>query len=75
MNQAYDVGLLVEKLKAQGLDVAEAAAGGAVKAVVAWLTDSVKLSSTPFDDVALVVLPKLEQMALEAIDKLDGQVG
>lgn len=73
--QAYDLKALVEKLKEQGLDVAEAAAGGAVKAVVAWLSDSVKASATPFDDVALVVLPKLEQMALEAIDKIDGVQG
>lgn len=75
MEKAYEVKALVEELKKQGLDVAEAAAGGAVKAVSNWLEESVKLSATPFDDIALVVIPKLRDAALAEIDKLDGQVG
>lgn len=75
MEKAYEVKALVEELKKQGLDVVEAAAGGAVKAVAAWLEESVKLSATPFDDIALVVIPKLRDAALAEIDKLDGAVG
>lgn len=75
MEKAYDVKDLVVRLKSIGLDVAEAAAGGAVVQVCEWFEASAKLSPTPFDDVALVVVPQLKAKVLEAVDKIDGQVG
>jgi hypothetical protein len=75
MEKAYDVQDLVARLKVAGLDLAEDGAKAAFVAVTGWFKDSVKLSASPFDDVALVVLPTLEKHALEAIDKIDQKVG
>lgn len=75
MRHAYDFVDLREKLKARGLDLGEEAAKGVLEDVLAWVEESSRLSATPFDDVAVVVIPPLKKMALEAIDKLDGQVG
>lgn len=70
---AYDIKLLGEKLKAKGLDVAEEAAGVIVESVIDWLAESAQASANPYDDVALVVLPKVKEYALKQIDKIDGQ--
>lgn len=75
MEKAYDVSALVAGLKGKGLDVVEEAAKDVVLAVSDWLVESVKLSATPFDDIALIVLPKLVESALAEIDKIDGAVG
>jgi hypothetical protein len=75
MTTAYDVQDLLARFKAAGLDLAEDGAKAAFVAVTAWFKESAKLSATPFDDVALVVLPTLEKTALEALDKIDGKVG
>lgn len=74
MEKAFDVGALVDGLKKQGLHTAEAAAKDVTVAVCNWLMDSVKLTPSPFDDVLLVVLPKLQELALAAEDKIDGEV-
>jgi hypothetical protein len=75
MEQAYEVKALLEGLKAKGLDVAEETAKGVVVAVADWFSASAKLSATPFDDVALIIIPKLVESALAEIDKIDGAVG
>jgi DNA-binding response OmpR family regulator len=75
MTKPYDVQELVARFKAAGLDLAEDAAKAAFQVATGWLKDSVKASSTPFDDVVLVVLPKLEETALKAIDGIDGKAG
>lgn len=75
MTTAYDISDLVSKMKAKGLDVVEDSAKYAVEAILAWFEESAKLSATPFDDVALVVVPQLKKVALEQIDKIDGVVG
>lgn len=73
MTQAYDVKALVEKAKKHGVDLAEDAAKAAVVTVFEWFEESAKLSATPFDDVALVMVPQLKKAVLEALDKLDGE--
>lgn len=75
MEKAYDLKELASKLKSKGLDVAEDAAKHVVEGVVEWFEESAKLSATPYDDMALIVLPQVKKMALEAVDKIDGQVG
>lgn len=75
MEKAYDVQDLVARFKARGLDVAEDGAKAMVEELFSWFEVSVKLSSTPFDDVALAVVPHLKKAALEAIDRVDGKVG
>ena len=72
MMQAYDIAVLADKFKARGLDLAEDAVKGAVVDVLDWFEASAKLSATPFDDVALVVVPQLKKSVLELADKIDG---
>jgi hypothetical protein len=75
MEKAYDVKGLVEKLKGKGLELAEDGAKIVVESVFEWVEESAKESATPYDDMALVVLPKVKELALQAVDKIDGQVG
>lgn len=72
---AYDLKDLVSKLKGRGLDVAEEAGKVVVEELVSWLQESAALSATPFDNIALVILPEIKRLALEVVDKIDGKVG
>lgn len=75
MEKAYELKALVEEMKSQGLEVAESGAVAAINAVFSWLEKSAQMSSFPYDDIALVVYPKIKAYALEQADKIDGQVG
>lgn len=75
MEKAYDVKVLLEGLKGKGLDLAEEAGKIVVEELFVWLEASAKVSTTPYDDMALIILPKLKEMALEVTDKVDGKVG
>ena len=75
LSKPYDIGALIAGFKSKGLDVAEDVAKSAVGAVIEWFEASAKLSATPFDDVALVVLPKIREEILKLVDKIDGQPG
>jgi len=73
---AYDPKELVIKLKSKGLDVAEEAAKELLEGVVEWAKDSASLGKNGIvDAIVLVAVPQLEKIALEAIDKIDGEVG
>jgi hypothetical protein len=74
MKEAYDVTELVKRVAGRGLDLGETAVEVLIEEVFGWTEDSVRLSATPFDDIALVVLPKLKALAMEAADKIDGKV-
>lgn len=73
--KAYDVAVLLEKLKARGLDLAEEAGKIVVEEVTEWVVESAQISKTPFDDVAIVAMPAIKKLALEQVDKIDGQIG
>ena len=75
MEKAYDLKLLLEELKKLGLDVAEDTAEDLFKLIMKWLKDSAVKSATPYDDIALVIIPKLEELVLAQIDKIDGKEG
>jgi hypothetical protein len=75
MEKAYDVKELMNKLKGRGLNLGEDAAKGLLEDVLGWVEESAKLSATPYDDMGLIVLPKLKEMALAQIDKIDGVSG
>lgn len=75
MEKAYDIKALGEQLKAQGLDMAEDAAGKVYVALKTWLTESAKLSKNPFDDMVAAFLPQVDAVVMPQIDKIDGQVG
>lgn len=72
---AYDLSVLGSKFKNRGLNLAEDSVKGLVLDVCDWFEASAKESPTPFDDVALVVIPKLKEEALKLVDKIDGQPG
>jgi hypothetical protein len=72
---AYDIKVLGEKLKVRGLDVAEESLKGLVEDVFGWVESSVKESATPYDDIALGILPVIKAETLKRIDSIDGQVG
>lgn len=75
MEKAYDLKVLQDKLKAKGLDLAEEALKMAIIELLDWVAESAPLSATPYDDMALIVLPQIKKMALEQADKIDGEVG
>lgn len=66
---------LVEMLKAKGLDIAEDALKDLLDVALSIAEELVKKSENKYDDLLLVVLPQIKPYLLEAIDKLDGQVG
>ena len=72
MENAYDVAALIKKLEMHGLTIAEEAARTLVIDVLDWVEASAKISPTPWDDVALVVLPEFKKKILAEIDKIDG---
>ena len=73
--KAYDLKLLLEKLKAQGLDLAEDAAEKVVIGTFDWLEESADLSPNVYDDIAKIVYPQIKKSALGLVDKIDGHVG
>lgn len=75
MTEAYDVKDLGEKLKAEGLELAEDAAGKVYKALIAWFKESAALSKNPFDDMVVGFIPQIDAVVLPQIDKIDGTPG
>ena len=73
MEKAYDLKVLGEKIKAKGLDLAEDALEIVVEELFQWVEESAKASKSPYDDMGLVVLPQLKKLALEQVDKVDGE--
>lgn len=73
--KAYDVKELALKLRANGLELAEEAAEAVVVATFDWLEESAKLSATPYDDMALIVLPQVRGMVGKYVNKIDGKEG
>lgn len=72
--KAYDLKVLTEKLKSRGLDLAEDSAKIVAEELFAWIKESAGVSETPYDDMALLILPQLEKIAFESIDKIDGKI-
>lgn len=75
MEKAYDTKVLVEELKAKGLDVAEDAAAHVLDAVLNWFEASARLSKNKYDDLVIAIVPMLKEEVLKQIDKIDGKEG
>lgn len=69
--KAYDLKVLLEKLKSQGLELTEEAVKIFVKQLVEWLKESAAASSNKIDDVAALGLPELEKLALGLADQIN----
>lgn len=73
MEKAYDVKVLVEKLKARGLDIAEDMAMVVIEETAAWVVESAALSENKIDDLAALGMPQLVTLAKGLTDKIDGK--
>lgn len=72
MEKAYEVKDLLNKLKANGMEVVEEEAKHIIVAVCEWLDESGKLSPTPYDDMAFAAaLPKVKELALGLAEKIN----
>lgn len=69
--KAYDLKVLLEKLKSQGLELTEEAVKIFVKQLVEWLKESAAISENKIDDVAALGLPELEKLALGLADQIN----
>ena len=74
MEKAYDVKVLVEKLKGRGLDLAEGGAVIALEEVMEWVSESAIVSTTPYDDLLSSIFPFIKVELLKQIDKIDGRL-
>ena len=70
-----DFNALVDRLKGQGLDLAEEAAKLVVIETIGWLGDEVLKSENKYDDLLLAVFPLVKDAILKQVDKIDGEVG
>lgn len=68
-----DFGALVDKLKDNGLDVAEDAAVVVVNTVFDWAAEEAVKSENKYDDLLLAVLPVVKSQVLGLVDKIDGE--
>lgn len=74
MGKAYDLKVLVERLKARGLDLAEDAAMLFVEELEAFVIESALLSKTPYDDILVPIMPQLtKKLKADVVDKIDGK--
>ena len=74
MEKPYDFKNLLERLKAEGIEVAEETAKAFIKTLFPWLTESALMSENKFDDVFAALYPLAEQQILglaENINKAD----
>lgn len=73
--EAFSLKALIDKLKGQGLDVAEDAAKIVVESTLDWISESVIASPNKYDDFAIPVIGSLKPFVMKEIDKIDGKVG
>lgn len=75
MEKAYDIKDLGARLKDSGLDLAEDAAVIVIEKMFEWIEESAKMSASPYDDMALLIMPQLKDLAMKQADKIDGKQG
>lgn len=73
MEKAYDVKDLLNRLKNDGLELAEKEAGLFYKHLKEWFQESAVLSPNKIDDVVAPFASQLDPIMLPLIDKIDGQ--
>lgn len=75
MEKPFETKALAERLKAKGLDIAEEFVVVLVDETLGWVSDSVTMSESKVDDLALAVIPAVKPYIMAQIDRIDGQVG
>jgi hypothetical protein len=71
MDKAYDFKVLMDNLKAQGIEVAEEVVKAITIAAISWLDESATLSPTPYDDMLKVLYPVIKEKLLALEDKIN----
>jgi hypothetical protein len=71
--KAYDLKKLVDKLKEDGLDVAEDAAKLVLEKTLEWVKESADESDSIVDDILVKFIPTLKDYIMDEIDKIDGE--
>lgn len=69
--KAYDLNVLLAKLKDQGLELGEEAAKIVLHQLCIWLKESAALSANKIDDVAALGIPELEKLALKLAEGIN----
>lgn len=75
MEKAYDLKDLGERLKKNGLNLAEEEVKMVYAETKGWLRDSAVLSTNKIDDLVAPFLDQLDPIVLPVVDKIDGEVG
>lgn len=76
MEKAFDVKVLVQKLAAQGLPLAEEAAELLVATVFEWTEESAAAHPNAIVKAAVpLAIQVVKPIVKEALNKIDGQVG
>lgn len=76
MEKPFDTKDLAERLKAKGLPAVEGVAELAVGEVFAWVKDSLAIHPNALvKGIGLPAVAILEPLAMEQLDKIDGQPG
>ena len=65
--------ILLDEIKKQGLDIAEDAVMGLVKAILEALPKYFMASENKYDDMLIAVLPVITPFIMKELDKIDGE--
>jgi hypothetical protein len=75
MVTAFDTAVLLEKLKAQGIPMAEDLVEKLALVVLEWTEESVMVHPNPYVKFVAPVLATIKPMIMAEIDKIDGTIG
>ena len=67
--------ILLEELKKEGLDVAEDALIGVVKALFKAMPKFFVATDNKYDDMVIALLPLIEPEIIKMLDQVDGKEG
>tara|TARA_R110002096_G_scaffold322901_1_gene516970 strand:+ start:1328 stop:1558 length:231 start_codon:yes stop_codon:yes gene_type:complete len=71
MEKAYDLKLLGEELKNEGLEIAEESLKIVVEAMFKFLIKSAALSETPYDNMASMLYPQIKELILSKVEDIN----
>ena len=71
MEKAYDLKLLGEELKNEGLEIAEESLKIVVEAMFKFLEKSAVLSETPYDNMAVMLYPQIKELILSKVEDIN----
>lgn len=73
MEKPFDPKALAEKLKGKGLPIAEELVKDLEEALIEWISESVALTDSKLDDLAIPVLAAIKPLIDAQVAKIDGK--